>query len=193
MTHPIHQFLQWQAEGRERPDILEPTAMSLATASAKGTPSLRIVLLKEADERGFVFYTNQNSQKGRNLLENPQAEICFHWMPLQRQFRAGGRVEAVSEAESDAYFASRARISQIGAWASHQSSPLESRDALMARVVAYEKQFEGRDIPRPDYWHGWRLVPDFYEFWQEADYRLHRRERYLLQADGSFTHTLLNP
>jgi pyridoxamine 5'-phosphate oxidase len=193
MTHdPIAQFHAWFAEAKACEQILEPTAMALATATPQGKPSLRMVLLKGADEKGFTFFTNAESQKGQELRANPQAELCFYWMPLMRQIRIGGRVEKVSDTESDEYYRSRMLISQIGAWASKQSQPLTSREELLSRVEALKKQYEGQTIPRPPHWHGWRVIPDFIEFWQEGDYRLHHRERYTRNGKG-WSHTLLNP
>lgn len=155
----------------------EPTAMGLATADARGRPSLRVVLLKHLDQDGFVFYTNTLSDKGRQLADNPQAAICVHWkhLDLQVQVRAEGRIEPVTPAEADTYFASRPRGSQIGAWASQQSQPLASREELERDIAATEQRFEGRDVDRPPHWSGYRLRPDRVEFWHGRPFRLHDR------------------
>lgn len=164
----------------------EPTAMSLATADADGRPSVRTVLLKQVDGDGFVFYTNTESDKGRQLAQNPQAAICMHWrqLDLQVQVRAEGRVEPVSAGEADAYFASRPRGSQVGAWASMQSQPLSSRQELEARVADVEARYAEQPIPRPPYWSGYRLLPDRVEFWFGREYRLHDRIVHLAGDQG---------
>ena len=172
----------------------EPTAMTLATADRHGRPSARTVLLKACDERGFVFYTHVASHKGNDLHENPRAALLFHWKLLRQpvQVRIEGAVEAVSDAEADAYFASRPRMSQIGAWASLQSETLDSRTTFEARITQYENEFEGRDVPRPPGWTGYRVVPDGFEFWYAAEFRLHERQRYDLR-DGTWTKRMLYP
>lgn len=191
-THdPLTLFARWLDDARQDARITEPTAMVLATAE-NGQPSARVVLLKEMDAQGFVFYSNRLSHKGRELAANPLAALCFHWMPLHRQVRVRGRVQEVSDAEADAYFASRPRGSQIGAWASEQSAPLASREALMARVAGFEARFAGQDVPRPPHWSGWRLVPEDIEFWQEGDFRLHDRFRFTRAGDG-WASQRLNP
>lgn len=166
----------------------EPTAMSVATADADGRPSLRVVLLKHLDADGFVFYTNTLSAKGRQLAANPRAAVCLHWkhLDLQVQVRAEGRVERVGPEEADAYFASRPRGSQIGAWASLQSRPLASRDELERRIAEVESRFEGTDVTRPPHWSGYRLRPDRVEFWHGREYRLH--DRHLFTCDGGEWH-----
>ncbi len=150
--------------------------MALATVSADGRPSTRMVLLKGCDGRGFVFYTNYTSQKGRELLGNPNASLCFYWKSLGRQVRVDGRAEPVSDAEADAYFASRQRGSQIGAWASEQSRPVDSRETLEERVRAVTAEYDGADVPRPPHWSGFRVVPDRIEFWTDRPNRLHDRQ-----------------
>lgn len=164
----------------------EPTAMGLATADAAGRPSLRVVLLKHLDRDGFVFYTNTESDKGRQLAANPQAAICVHWkhLDLQVQVRAEGEIEPVTAAEADAYFASRPRGSQIGAWASQQSRPLASRDELERRIGAVERRFDGQEVERPSHWSGYRLRPDRVEFWHGREFRLHDRFVYRLDGDA---------
>lgn len=181
---PFKQIEEWLEEAKRHPQIAEPTAFALATANKQGQPSLRILLLKGLDERGLTFFTNSESQKGSELRENPQACINFYWMPLGRQIRATGKVEPVSAEESNIYFASRRRGSQIGAWASDQSRPLDDCTTLEKRVAELEKQYEGKEIPRPPHWYGWRLIPDSIEFWQEGEFRLHHREVYLREGAG---------
>ena len=171
---PFAVFAAWYLEARQS-ESAEPNAMTVATADAGGRPSARIVLLKEFDARGFVFYTNQESRKGMDLHVNPVAALCFHWKTLARQVRIEGAVSVVDGAAADSYFASRARISQIGAWASAQSRPLASRSDLMALVRKFEEEFAGRDVPRPPHWGGVRVTPLRIEFWQEGSYRLHDR------------------
>ncbi len=171
------------AEKIDRSIIPEPNAMSLGTIEEGGQPSVRIVLLKDFDERGFVFYTNHEGRKGRHLLAHPRAALCFYWPPIDVQVRIEGTVTKVADEEADAYFATRARLSQIGAWASRQSEPLESATALDERVAKYEKEFAGRDVPRPKFWSGFRVSPERIEFWKGKPNRLH--ERHLYTRDGS--------
>ena len=179
IQEPIDRFLELlsQATALSREQLPEPTAFALATA-ANNRPSVRMLLLKNADERGFVFYTNYESRKGRELLANPHAAMCFHWQPMETQVRVEGRVASVESAEADAYFASRARGSQIGAWASQQSRTIAEERLLESRVAEFEQRFEGKPVPRPPYWSGFRLTPDRIEFWKGMPSRLHRRELY---------------
>lgn len=156
-------------------EVNDPNAMSLATVGKDGMPSVRIMLLKGYDENGFVFYTNRESRKGDQLHENAKAAICIHWKSLRRQIRAEGVVVLTSDAESDDYFATRPRGSQIGAWASMQSRPLNARDTLESRVAEAEKRFEGKTVPRPPHWGGYRIVPLLVELWQDRQFRLHDR------------------
>lgn len=184
--NPIANFqaLLAEARGIDRKLLPEPTAMTLATVGADGQPSARIVLLKEVDERGFVFYTNLESRKGGELLAHPQVALCFHWQQLERQVRIEGIAEPVSPAEADAYFASRARGSQLGAWASQQSRPLASDAELEERVRETEIRFAGRDVPRPPHWSGFRVVPRRIEFWRNRAFRLHERLLYEREDGG---------
>jgi len=176
---PLEQFRRWFAEA-EGAGIRAPNAMALAT----GGPSVRMVLLKEADERGFVFFTGYVSRKAGELDANPRAALLFFWDPLGRQIRVEGDVERVSAAESDAYFAMRPRGAQLAALASQQSSVLSGREELDARVAELEREHDGREVARPDHWGGFRVVPDSYEFWQHRDDRLHDRLRYRRDGDG---------
>ena len=172
----------------------EPTAMTVATADADGRPSARTVLLKAFDARGFVFYTNFDSRKGGQLAENPQAALLFLWKALreQVQVKIEGAVEPVTAAEADAYFASRPRPSQIGAWASLQSQTLDARETFEARITAFEAKFAGVDVPRPPHWSGFRVVPERIEFWYGARFRLHERHHYQ-RVDGQWTLRMLYP
>jgi len=172
----------------------DPTAMTLATADAKGRPSARTVLLKHVDDQGFVFYTNFDSRKGRQLAANPQAALLFLWKTLREQVQAKieGTVEPVTAAEADAYFASRPRESQIGAWASLQSQTLDSRETFEARIAEFTTKFDGGPVPRPPHWSGFRVVPEMIELWYGAKYRLHERQRYA-RVDGRWTKRMLYP
>lgn len=171
----------------------DPTAMTLATANARGEPGARIVLLKDVDARGFVFYTNRESAKGRDLSENPQAALCILWPALGEQVRVVGRVELTSDEESDAYFASRPRESQVGAWASQQSRAVPSRDVLLEVVRATEARFEGKPVPRPPHWGGYRVVPSRIEFWKEGAFRVHDRDAYTRDERGEWRTEKLFP
>jgi pyridoxamine 5'-phosphate oxidase len=175
--NPIDVFQEWLAEA-ETSEPNDPTAMCLATVDAAGSPSARIVLLKGIDQRGFAFYTNVESRKGQELIARPQAALCFHWKSLRKQVRVEGPIEPVSTGEADEYFATRARVSQIGAWASDQSRPLDSRATLEARVARTEARYEGKAVPRPPNWSGFRVVPEAIEFWKDGAFRLHDRIRF---------------
>ena len=183
---PITRFrtLLERARALPREQLPEPTAFALGTVDASGQPSVRIVLLKDVDERGFVFYTNFESRKGRELLASRRAAMCFHWQLLEEQVRVEGSVQPVSDAEADTYFASRARGSQIGAWASIQSRPMESASDLDARVAEMEKKFAGGPVPRPAHWSGFRIVPARIEFWKNMPSRLHVRHLYTRVASA---------
>jgi pyridoxamine 5'-phosphate oxidase len=171
---PFEHFARWFAEAKAKEPSL-PEAMSLATATADGVPSIRLVLLKDYDRRGFVFYTNAESRKGEELAANPRAALCFYWKSLLRQVRIDGAVEAASDAEADAYFASRPRGARIAAWASAQSRPYGERAELERRNAEAEARFGQVDVPRPPFWRGYRVVPALFEFWEDRPYRLHDR------------------
>lgn len=192
INDPMTIFAAWYAEAaaKEKHDY---TAMSLATATAAGKPSVRTVLLKAFDQMGFVFYTNFNSRKAQELLANPYAALCFFWQTIDKQVRIEGKVEVVSSAEADHYFASRARGSQIGAWASQQSQSLKDPLHLQQRVEKYTQQFEGHEVPRPDYWSGFRVVPERIEFWERGEYRLHQRTVYQRNERLEWEKTFLYP
>jgi pyridoxamine 5'-phosphate oxidase len=174
---PVPLFIEW-LEAAKASEPNDANAMTLATVDDQGTPDARMVLLKDVDGRGFTFYSNQESAKGEQLWAHPSAALLFHWKSLRRQVRVRGLIERVSDAEADAYFASRARESRIGAWASDQSRPLDSRATLEARVAEQTAGFEGQDVSRPDRWTGWRVIPQQIEFWRDRPFRLHDRLRF---------------
>jgi pyridoxamine 5'-phosphate oxidase len=181
---PIARFRRWFATAQRHAQIPQPEAMALATADRRGRPSVRVVLLKQADADGFVFFTNADSRKGREMLANPHASLAFYWHPLGRQVRVEGRVTMVSAEESDAYWATRPRESQLGGAASTQSAPIASRAALLARWRELSRRYRGTDVPRPPHWTGFRLAPTAIEFWTLRPYRLHDRERFTRTRDG---------
>jgi pyridoxamine 5'-phosphate oxidase len=180
---PHKLFDEWLAEAR-RAEPNDPTAMALATADSEGRPAVRMVLMKGHDPRGFVFYTNLDSRKGGELAANPRAALLFHWKSLRRQVRIEGPIEPVTPEEADSYFATRARDSQLGAWASDQSRPLTSRAAFEARYEATRSRFEGGDVPRPPRWSGWRVIAERIEFWTSRDHRLHERRLFTREGSG---------
>ncbi len=180
---PLALFSTWFGDA-EKAGIFLPESMALATATPDGLPSVRYVLLKAYDERGFVFYTNYESRKARELEENPRATLLFHWAILQRQIRLEGRVSRVTKEESEAYFHSRARGSQVGAWASAQSEALSDRETLERRVKEYQEKFRGQEVPLPPFWGGYRLAPVSIEFWQGRANRLHDRIKFIREGEG---------
>ena len=188
---PFQLFDDWLAEAREG-EPNDPEAMALATAGADGRPHVRMVLLKGHGPDGFVFYTNEHSAKGGQLRENGRAALLFHWKSLRRQVRVEGTVERVPDSEADAYFATRARDSQLGAWASDQSRPLDSRDTFERRFEEAKQRFDGTNIPRPPHWGGYRVIPERIEFWIDRPHRLHER-RLFTRRDGGWSEGLLYP
>ena len=192
-TDPVATFEAWLAEAQAS-EPNDPTAVCLATATPDGRPSARMVLLKGVDRRpapgGFVFYTNLDSRKGEELRANPHAAMCFHWKSLRRSVRVEGATEMVTPAEADAYYATRPRGSRIGAWASHQSRPLESRAVLEGRVAEFEARYGEGDIPRPEHWSGFRLRPSRIEFWRDMPFRLHDRQVFHWTGEGWRTEAL---
>jgi pyridoxamine 5'-phosphate oxidase len=190
--NPIEQFRTWFDEVLTS-NLHEPNAMILATATLDGRPSARVVLLKGFDERGFVFYTNYEGRKGEELETNPHCALLFYWGELERQVRVEGRVRRVPDKESDAYFAGRPRGSQLGAWASEQSRPVGDRGALEHRLRELEAEYEGRDVPRPPFWGGYRVEPETIEFWQGRENRVHDRLVYRRSEDGGWRRGRLQP
>lgn len=180
---PFTKFGAWLAEA-EASEPNDPNAMVVATASATGRPAARVLLLKGWDRAGFVFYSNLQSRKADEMRANAQVSLLFHWKSLRRQIRIEGLVSPVSTAEADEYFASRPRVSKLGAWASSQSRPLPSREVFEAKLAEVEARFPGEDVPRPEHWSGWRLRPDYVEFWQDREFRLHDRQVFTRQGDS---------
>ncbi len=191
MVDPFALFDEWFAEARAK-ELNDPNAMALATVGADGRPHVRIVLLKGHGRAGFVFYTNEQSAKGEQLAENPRAALLFHWKTLRRQVGIEGPVDRVARAEADSYFASRSRDSQIGAWASDQSRPLDRRATFESRFEEMKRRFEGKDVPRPPHWGGYRVAPERIEFWSDRPHRLHERHIFI-RLGGAWTEGLLYP
>jgi pyridoxamine 5'-phosphate oxidase len=193
LADPVKLFDAWYADAKNCKEIKLAEAMCLATVCSDGYPEARVVLLKGFDAEGFVFYTNSHSDKGKALAFAPKAELCFYWMPLDRQVRIQGDVHPVPDEESDAYFATRPRGSQLSAWASEQSAPVKDRAELEASMARFEKKYEGKDVPRPSHWIGYRLMPLKIEFWQNRDDRLHDRFRYDRLAQGAWRVRRVSP
>jgi pyridoxamine 5'-phosphate oxidase len=191
-TQPLEHVRRWYDEAVAA-GVPEPDAMALATATPDGRPSVRIVLLKGIDDRGLQFFTNYSSRKGDELDANPRAAVTLYWQPLHRAVRAEGPVERLTGEESDAYFASRTRGSRLGAWASRQGTPIPDRDALLSALAGAEDRFPGDEVERPEYWGGYRLVPDAIELWQGRENRLHDREHFLREPDGGWRSERLSP
>ena len=191
---PIARFVELLERAKNVPAIAEATGMTLSTVSAEGKPSARVVLLKGIDAQGLVFYTNTRSRKGREIAARPDVSLTFWWPQLESQVRFEGRAVRVSDAEADAYFATRPRVSQVGAWASDQSAPLRSRAELEQRFAELEKRYQGKEVPRPSHWSGYRVAPLAVEFWWNRPGRLHERELYTRASpQAPWTLTLLNP
>ena len=191
-TNPFTLFDTWFAEARES-ELNDSNAMTIATADANGQPSARMVLLKGHGPDGFIFYTNQESRKAGDIAANPKAAILFHWKSLRRQIRIEGSLSHVTGEVADAYFATRPRVSQLGAWASRQSETLESREEFEQRLAECSREFEGREVPRPSRWGGFRVAPGRIEFWYGAEYRLHERQLYERGPDGAWSRRMLYP
>lgn len=194
MHDPIAKFTEWFEAARRHPAIIDATAMTLATATPDGKPAARTVLLKGHGPEGFVFYSNMESRKSHELKANPQAALCIHWAPLEKQVRIEGMASPVSDAEADAYFMSRERGKQIGAWASFQSQSLANRGELEGRLEKFTRVYEGMPVPRPPHWSGWRIAPASIEFWSQGEHRLHDREVYTRKnANAAWQVGLLYP
>ena len=193
LDDPFKLFEKWFEEAKNK-ELNDPNALALGTASKKGIPSVRMVLLKSFDKNGFIFYTNLNSQKGTELKDNPNASMCFHWKSLLRQVRIVGTLKQVDDEVADTYYNSRGYESRIGAWASKQSSILKSRDELLNALEDYKKKFKDKNnVPRPRHWSGWNLKPLTIEFWLDGDNRIHERLKYSLDKNYSWTKSLLSP
>ena len=193
LDDPFELFEKWFAEAKNK-EINDPNALALGTASKKGIPSVRMVLLKGFDKNGFVFYTNLNSQKGNEIKDNPNATMCFHWKSLLRQIRIVGSLSQVEDKVADKYYSSRAYESRIGAWASNQSSILRSREELLDNLENFRKKYnDKKNVPRPKHWSGWNLKPSSIEFWLDGDNRIHERLKYNLNENNVWVKSLLSP
>ena len=193
LNDPFELFEKWFAEAKKK-EINDPNALALGTASKSGIPSVRMVLLKGFDKNGFVFYTNLNSQKGKELKENPNATMCFHWKSLLRQIRIVGSLRLVDDSTADEYYNTRAYESRIGAWASKQSSVLKSREELLSTLDNFKKKYNDKDkVPRPEHWSGWILNPISIEFWLDGDNRIHERLKYVKKSSNKWSKSLLSP
>ena len=193
LDNPFELFEKWFEEAKSK-EINDPNALALGTANKKGIPSVRMVLLKDFDKNGFVFYTNLNSQKGNEIKENPNATMCFHWKSLLRQIRINGRLKQVDDKIADNYYKTRAYESRIGAWASKQSSILKSREELLNNLENFKKKYNDiKNVPRPDHWSGWNLKPSSIEFWLDGENRIHERLKYTLDKKNTWIKSLLSP
>ena len=193
LDNPFELFEEW-FEVAKKKEINDPNALALGTASKDGVPSVRMVLLKGFDKDGFIFYTNLKSQKSKELKENPNATMCFHWKSLLRQIRIVGKLNQVDDKTADDYYSTRAYESRIGAWASKQSSILKSRDELLNNLENFKKKYSDKDkVPRPDHWSGWNLKPSSIEFWLDGDNRIHERLKYTLDNNNNWEKSLLSP
>ena len=193
LEDPIQLFDKWMEEAKKT-EPNDPNAVALATSNKNSIPSVRMVLLKDFNQNGFVFYTNLNSKKGNELKENPQAAMCFHWKSLLRQIRIVGKISLISNKVADEYYSLRAYESQIGAWASKQSQELKTRDELVKSIQDYKKKFDNKtNVPRPSHWSGWNLFPESIEFWLDGDNRIHERLKYTKNNSGNWTKSLLSP
>ena len=193
LDDPFELFEKWFVEAKKK-EINDPNALALGTASKDGIPSVRMVLLKGFDKDGFIFYTNLKSQKSKELKENPNATMCFHWKSLLRQIRIVGKLNQVDDKTADDYYSTRAYESRIGAWASKQSSILKSRDELLNNLENFKKKYSDKDkVPRPDHWSGWNLKPSSIEFWLDGDNRIHERLKYTLDNNNNWEKSLLSP
>ncbi len=193
LDDPIQLFNEWMNEAKKT-ELNDPNAVSLATSNRNNVPSVRMVLLKDFSQNGFVFYTNLNSQKGNELKENPYAAMCFHWKSLLRQIRIVGKISLVSDEVADKYYSSRAYDSRIGAWASNQSEELKSRDQLMKSIEDFKKKFNNeKNVPRPSHWSGWNLSPESIEFWLDGENRIHERLKYFKNSSDDWSKSLLSP
>ena len=193
LDDPIELFRVWMDEAKKS-EPNDPNALSLATSNKDNLPSVRMVLLKEFNQKGFVFYTNLNSQKGNELKENPNAAMCFHWKSLLRQIRISGKITQVEDSVADQYYNSRGYDSRIGAWASKQSKELKNRDELENSIKEFKKKFNDKNnVPRPDHWSGWNLSPIRIEFWLDGDSRIHERLNYTIDKSGNWIKSLLSP
>jgi len=193
LDDPFKLFEKWFDEAKKK-EINDPNALALGTASKTGVPSVRMVLLKDFDQNGFVFYTNLNSQKGNELKDNPNATMCFHWKSLLRQVRIVGTLNLVDDKTADDYYNTRAYESRIGAWASKQSSVLKNREELLDSIEIFKKKYKDKNnVPRPDHWSGWKLKPSSIEFWLDGDNRIHERLKYSLDENNNWVKKLLSP
>lgn len=192
--NPLDLLRDWYRDAQDCDDIIEASAVTLATYDrARQMPCARIILIKDISDDGVAFYTNLGSDKVRQLRDHPNASVCLHWMSIGKQIRIEGPVGPVTDAEADEYFSTRPRESNIGAWASKQSQHLDSSETLLSRVTKFEKRFEGKDVPRPEFWSGFRLYPHYYEFWLRGDHRLHERRSYSKTEAGEWTQQNLYP